>query len=141
MRTKAVQAWVTSSRRSTRNKTRLTLPELEAWHRIRLREEFRAGRGDVASFGDYLRLEERLFAELRARLIDDPKAADRYVLGRYRPDSVPCRLALDAPGFLHLQEDGVVKAIRGRTTFAEVLENAPRIQTMRPLGRLMEMHD
>jgi len=51
------------------------------------------------------------------------------------------RLAVEAPGFVHLQEDGVIKVLRGQTTFAEVLEQAPRIQTMRPLGRLMEMYD
>jgi alpha-beta hydrolase superfamily lysophospholipase len=76
---------------------RLRLPDLEAWHRLQLREEFRAGRGDVRSFEDYLRLEERLFAELRARLMDDPAAADRYALGRYHPGSVPARLALETP--------------------------------------------
>jgi alpha-beta hydrolase superfamily lysophospholipase len=76
---------------------RFSLPDLEAWHRLRLREEFHAGRGGVASFADYLRLEERLFAELHARLLADPKAADRYVLGRYHPGSAPARLALETP--------------------------------------------
>lgn len=75
---------------------RLKLPDLQAWHRLRLAEEFRAD-GEVDSFGDYLRLEERLFAELRTRLIEDPAAADTFVLGRYHPASVPARLALETP--------------------------------------------
>ena len=77
--------------------TRVVLPELEPWHRLELKEEFRAGRTDVSSFDDYLRLEERLFAELRARVIDDPRAADPYTLGRYHPGSAPCRLSLETP--------------------------------------------
>jgi alpha-beta hydrolase superfamily lysophospholipase len=76
---------------------RLRLPDLEPWHRLRLQEEFRAGRKDLRTFDDYLRLEERLFAELRSRLLDDPQAVDPYVLGRYHPGSVPARLALETP--------------------------------------------
>jgi type IV pilus assembly protein PilB len=51
------------------------------------------------------------------------------------------RLALAAPGFLHLQEDGIVKVLRGLTTFAEVLENAPRVHAVRPLSQLKEMYE
>jgi type IV pilus assembly protein PilB len=58
-----------------------------------------------------------------------------------RPSHELRRLALAAPGFLHLQEDGIVKAVRGVTTFAEVLENAPRVQDVRPLGQLREMYE
>ncbi len=77
--------------------TRLTLPDLRPWHRLDLKEEFRVGRPGISTFDDYRKLEDRLFAELRARLIDDPRAADPYVLGRFHPGSVPCRLALDTP--------------------------------------------
>jgi alpha-beta hydrolase superfamily lysophospholipase len=77
---------------------RVRLPELRAWHRLTLKEEFRAGAsGAPASFDEYRRLEDRLFSELRRRLLDDPKAADTYALSRYRPGSVPARLALDTP--------------------------------------------
>ena len=75
--------------------TRVAHPELSAWHRLRLREEFHAGRADVRTFEDYRRLEDRLFAELRSRLLDDPKAIDPFALGRYHPGSVPAQLALD----------------------------------------------
>jgi alpha-beta hydrolase superfamily lysophospholipase len=72
------------------------LPDLRAWHRVRLEEEFRAGaRGAPESFADYRRLEERLFAELRRKVVDDPAAADAFALGRYNPKSVPARLALE----------------------------------------------
>jgi alpha-beta hydrolase superfamily lysophospholipase len=77
---------------------RLRLPELRSWHRIALKSEFRAGRSDApTSFPDYLRLEDRLFAELRARVIDDPSAADGQMLSRYNPKSIPAHLALDTP--------------------------------------------
>jgi len=75
---------------------RLRLPDLRAWHRVRLEEEFRAGaRGAPGSFEEYRRLEERLFAELRRKVVDDPAAADAFALGRYNPKSIPARLALD----------------------------------------------
>lgn len=76
---------------------RLTLSDLRPWHRLVPAGEFRAGDESVSSFDDYLRLEERLFADFRARLIDDPRAADPYALGRYHPGSAPCRLALETP--------------------------------------------
>ncbi|HET8945472.1 MAG TPA: alpha/beta fold hydrolase [Candidatus Polarisedimenticolia bacterium] len=75
---------------------RVRLPDLHAWHKVRLEEEFRAGaRGAPATFQEYRELEDRLFAELRRKVLDDPKAADPFLLGRYHPGSVPERLALD----------------------------------------------
>ncbi len=76
---------------------RLRLPELSAWHRLRLSAEFHERDPGVASFEDYLALEERLFAELRSRVMDDPGTADPWVLGRYHPGSTPARLALETP--------------------------------------------
>src|SRR5262245_58616786 len=75
---------------------RVRLADLQAWHRVRLKEEFRAGaRGAPATFEDYLKLEDRLFAEMRRKILDDPRAADPFLLGRYHPGSVPERLALE----------------------------------------------
>ena len=75
---------------------RLRLPELRAWHRVTMEEEFAAHRADAPrSLDDYLRLEERLFAELRLKVLGDPARADTHLLGRYNPESVPARLALD----------------------------------------------
>jgi type IV pilus assembly protein PilB len=48
------------------------------------------------------------------------------------------RLALEAPSFVHLREDGLLKAARGETTLAEVLASTPRVQTCRPLTLLTE---
>src|SRR5262245_55556498 len=70
--------------------SRSRLPDRSTWHRLHLDEEFRAGRKDApASFADYMKLEDRLFAELHRKILDDPKASDSYVLSRYRPGSVP----------------------------------------------------
>jgi alpha-beta hydrolase superfamily lysophospholipase len=76
---------------------RVRLPDLSAWHTMRLREEFHAGRTDVATFQDYLRLEEKLFAEMQSRLLDDVEARDPWPLGKYHPGSVPARLARETP--------------------------------------------
>ena len=77
---------------------RLRLAELRPWHRVTLEQEFRANRADAPkSFDEYLKLEDRLFAELRNRVFDDKTAADSLMLGRYNPNSVPAHLALDTP--------------------------------------------
>ena len=77
---------------------RVRLSDLHAWHRVRLDEEFRAGsRGAPATFADYLKLEDRLFAEMRRKVFDDPASADSFLLSRYHPGSIPERLALDTP--------------------------------------------
>jgi alpha-beta hydrolase superfamily lysophospholipase len=72
-------------------------PPLRAWHRLRLHEEFRAGLPGVKSFEDYLALEDRLFAELHEKLLDDPAAADAFVLSRYHAGSAPARRAWETP--------------------------------------------
>jgi hypothetical protein len=38
-----------------------------------------------------------------------------------------------------MQEDGMVKALRGVTTLEEVLENAPRVFHQRPLDTLLKI--
>lgn len=75
------------------------LPELAAWHRIAFEHEFDAARADAPdSFAAYLAQEERLFAELKRRLYEDPRAADVEPYGRYTPGSPAARLALDGGG-------------------------------------------
>ena len=74
---------------------RWRLPELQAWHHIELEHEFRSGRSDAPqSFDEYRTLEKQLFAELRQRVLDDPKAADSALISRYNPRSVGAKLAL-----------------------------------------------
>src|SRR5262245_9077328 len=76
---------------------RSRLPALATWHHLRLREEFRAGLPSVKSFEDYLRLEDRLFAELHEKLLDDPALADPFSLGRYHAGSAAARRAWETP--------------------------------------------
>jgi alpha-beta hydrolase superfamily lysophospholipase len=109
---------------------RFRMPDLQAWHRLRLREEFRAGRADVASFEAYRRLEERLFAELRARLLDDPRAADAFEIGRFHPGSVPARLALGTP--YNRSQELVPAEPRGVALLVHGLSDSP--YSMRALG-------
>jgi alpha-beta hydrolase superfamily lysophospholipase len=76
---------------------RVRLPELHAWHRIVLREEAGGDRpAAFESFEAYLRQEDLLFAELRERLYAGQEA-DTFTLGRYNPQSVVAKLALDTP--------------------------------------------
>lgn len=75
---------------------RLRLPELRAWHTATLEQEYRAGRADApSSFPEYLALEDRLFRELHQRVLDDSRTADTQTFGRYNPNSVVARLALE----------------------------------------------
>src|SRR5262249_58707801 len=72
------------------------LPDLQPWHRIELAREFHAGRGEAPkTFTEYLTLEDRLFEELRARVVDNPAVASRDAVSRYNPNSIPAHLALD----------------------------------------------
>jgi alpha-beta hydrolase superfamily lysophospholipase len=75
---------------------RMTLPPLRAWHRVVLTEEFHAGRASTPrTFDEYRLLEDRLFVELRRKVVDEPTSSDGFLLSRYRPGSVPEKLALD----------------------------------------------
>ena len=48
-------------------------------------------------------------------------------------------LSLDLCSLCTMQEDGMVKALRGATTLEEVLENAPRVFHQRPLETLLSI--
>ena len=103
---------------------RLRLPDLQPWHRIELAEEFRAGRaGAPKTFPEYLALEERLFAELRKRVVDDPAVADRASIGRYNPKSVPAQLALD--GRDNRSYELVPQELRGAVLLVHGLSDSP----------------
>jgi type IV pilus assembly protein PilB len=49
------------------------------------------------------------------------------------------QITLDSCNLVTMQEDGMVKALRGFTTLEEVLENAPRVFHHRPLQTLLEI--
>ena len=111
---------------------RYRLPALESWHRLRLREEFHAGRADVRSFADYLQLEDRLFAEVRARLVDDPGLADPWTLGRYHAGSVPAQLAFDTP--YNRSREIAPESSRGAVLLVHGLSDSP--YSMRALAEV-----
>jgi len=61
-------------------------PGLQPWHTAYLGSEFTADMldtGRVASFSDYLALEDRLFAELEDRVYAEVEAGTRQILNRY----------------------------------------------------------
>ena len=69
---------------------RVRLADLRPWHEISLASEFHARSADAPkTFVEYRALEDRLFAELRRKVLDDPASADKQVLGRYTPGSIP----------------------------------------------------
>jgi type IV pilus assembly protein PilB len=49
------------------------------------------------------------------------------------------QMSLESASLCTMQEDGMVKALRGATTLEEVLENAPRVFHQRPLETLMSI--
>ena len=63
-------------------------PSLEPWHTERLSEEFTASNADeIRTFGDYLALEDRLFAELEEKVYAHVDTGPAYQLARYSPGS------------------------------------------------------
>jgi esterase/lipase len=114
---------------------RLLLPDLHAWHRVEL-EDFRVGRADApATFEEYLALEERLFAELRRGVLDDPAAADTQTLSRYNPNSIVARLALETM-YNHSYELVPEGEIRGAALLVHGLSDSP--YSMRGLGETLQ---
>ncbi|HSD52960.1 MAG TPA: alpha/beta hydrolase [Burkholderiales bacterium] len=112
---------------------RVRLPDLQPWHRIELAEEFRAGRvGAPRTFPEYLALEERLFAELRRRVLDDPAVADRAQTSRYNPASVPAQLALGTP--YNRSYELVPQEVRGAVLLVHGLTDSP--YTVRALAEV-----
>jgi len=61
-------------------------PNLAVWHDADLDEEFTAD-SEVASFADYLALEDRLFEQLQTLVYDEVPTGQEYSLNRYSRDS------------------------------------------------------
>ena len=113
---------------------RARLADLESWHRVALDSEFRAGRADAPkTFVEYRALEDRLFAELRRKVLDDPSAADTQQLGRYTPGSVTEQLALDTP--YNRSFELVPTEIRGAALLVHGLSDSP--YSMRALAETL----
>jgi alpha-beta hydrolase superfamily lysophospholipase len=62
-------------------------PELSLWHQVELDEEFTED-SDVESFADYLALEDRLFAQLEAKVVDQVPTGPAWSLNRYSRGSL-----------------------------------------------------
>ena len=62
-------------------------PDLETWHTVHLRGEFTAAE-PVASFDEYLAIEDRLFAQLDDRVYAAVPAEDRNQVNRYHRGSL-----------------------------------------------------
>jgi alpha-beta hydrolase superfamily lysophospholipase len=61
-------------------------PDLDLWHTVKLKEEFTASSPED-SFDEYLKLEERLFAELEREVYDRTGAAEGVSINRYERGS------------------------------------------------------
>jgi len=62
-------------------------PDLEVWQSVHLDEEFTADSG-IESFGDYIALEERLFAQLDREVYDAVATGEAHQLNRYDRGSI-----------------------------------------------------
>ena len=113
---------------------RARLADLQPWHRVALTEEFRAGRADAPkTFPEYRALEDRLFAELRRKVLDDPAAADKQLLGRYTPGSIPAELALATP--YNRSFERAPREVRGAALLVHGLSDSP--YSMRALAETL----
>jgi alpha-beta hydrolase superfamily lysophospholipase len=63
-------------------------PFLKVWHTTILANEFKATSSGVRDFDGYLKLEDKLFRELKERVEDRIEPEDRTLLNRYFPGSL-----------------------------------------------------
>ena len=73
------------------------LPALKPWHTEALDEEFSASRDGALDFDGYLKLEGRLFAQMRGAIARWDHNDEAYIYSRFNPDSNVSRLAEGAP--------------------------------------------
>jgi alpha-beta hydrolase superfamily lysophospholipase len=111
---------------------RMSLPDLKAWHRIELREL--SADDPPASFAEYRALEERLFADIRARIIENPADADTLAVGRYTPGTRAAQLAFDTPYNRSVELMPPGEPV-GAAVLVHGLTDSP--YSMRPLGEIL----
>jgi alpha-beta hydrolase superfamily lysophospholipase len=73
------------------------LPPLQPWHTEILSEEFKAQRDGDLDFNGYLKLEDRLFAQMRAKEARWDHSSEAYIYSRFNPASKVNRLVEGAP--------------------------------------------
>ena len=74
-----------------------SLPSLQPWHTDILTQEFSAQRDGNLDFDGYLKLEDRLFAEMRNRAARWNVKNEAYIYSRFNPASRVNRLVAGAP--------------------------------------------
>jgi alpha-beta hydrolase superfamily lysophospholipase len=110
------------------------LPDLSAWHRITLDNEFHAGQpGAATTFPAYIEQEARLFAELKQRIYDDPGQASRQPYDRYAAGSPVAQLALETAG--NRSTVTLADAARGAVVLLHGLTDAP--YSLHAVGRAL----
>ena len=62
-------------------------PDLSVWHTAKLDEEFTAD-SEIGSFEEYLKLEDRLFAQLSRRVYDNIEPGEETNINRYHRGSL-----------------------------------------------------
>src|SRR5688572_8977554 len=75
----------------------VAFPPLQPWHTQILTEEFSATRDGGLDFDGYLKLEDRLFAEMRASAARWDTTSEAYIYSRFNPASFVSRLADGEP--------------------------------------------
>lgn len=62
-------------------------PELKIWHTVNLDAEYTTSK-PLDSFGDYLKLEDRLFTQLKQQVYEKIEQDDQFSINRYHADSL-----------------------------------------------------
>jgi alpha-beta hydrolase superfamily lysophospholipase len=114
-----------------------TQPPLEKWHTVRLQEEYRAtDTAKVRTFEDYLRLEDRLFAELDAKVYDQVETGPASALLRYTRGSASDP-QVRSPNWNRTFELPVVNPV-GSVLLLHGMSDAP--YSLRALGETLQAH-
>ncbi|MEE4191816.1 MAG: alpha/beta fold hydrolase [Halieaceae bacterium] len=111
-----------------------TAPDPELWHEVVLEEEFNRKRhADIASFADYLALEERLFAEVREKVYTRTPRGELHQLERYSAGSAadPARWETDWNRSFELR----AKAPRGAVLLLHGMSDSP--YSLSAIGRAL----
>ena len=81
-------------------------PDLDIWHKAELDEEF-GRKSDVKDFDAYLKLEERLFAQLEEKVYAQTPPGDKQIINRYQKGSLmdPTSMATNWNRTFQLEQD------------------------------------
>lgn len=109
-------------------------PDLQPWHTVKLKQEFSSGKhNDLRGLGEYLKVEERVFRELRERVYTENKQQTTY--NRFNAGSVADPLAYQRNW--NRTHEFTPSTLRGGALLLHGLSDSP--YSMRALSRLL--HD